>query len=127
VTGYETATRRLDDPEPPTAFICGSVFQARGVYRAIAEHGLRVGPDISVVCHDDGVRGISAEQFVPPLTATATSIRQAGEDLAMMLIDQIEARTSTPRRKILPFDLTLRESVGLAGASGGPTRALRVG
>lgn len=127
VTGYETATRRLDGSEPPTAFICGSVFQARGVYRAIAEHGLRVGSDISVVCHDDGVRGISADQFVPPLTATATSIRQAGEELAMMLIDQIEAGTSPPRRKILPFDLTLRESVGLAATSAEPRRALRAG
>lgn len=119
VTGYETATRRLDGPEPPTAFICGSVFQARGVYRAIAERGLCVSSDISVVCHDDGVRGISADQFVPPLTATATSIRLAGEDLAMMLIDQIEAGTSAPLRKILPFDLTLRGSVGLAATSEG--------
>ncbi|AMJ59735.1 hypothetical protein AXW83_04945 [Bosea sp. PAMC 26642] len=119
VTGYETATRRLDGSEPPTAFICGSVFQARGVYRSIAEHGLRVGLDVSVVCHDDGVRGIGANQFVPPLTATETSIRQAGEDLAMMLIDLIEAKTQTAARKILPFELVLRDSVGLAGTARG--------
>lgn len=125
VTGYETAMRRLDGPEPPTAFLCGSVFQARGVYRAIAEHGLRVGADISVVCHDDGVRGINAGDFVPPLTATATSIRHAGEALAMMLIDLIEGAQPAPLRKILPFDLILRESVGLA--PGGLPKALRAG
>lgn len=113
-TGYETALRRLDDPQRPTAFICGSVFQARGVYRALGERGLKVGVDMSVVCHDDGVRGCSAADFVPPLTATATSIRSAGEQLALILIDLIEQNAPEPVREILPFELVLRDSVALA-------------
>lgn len=113
-TGYETAMRRLGDPERPTAFLCGSVFQARGVYRAIRERGLTIGSDVSVVCHDDGVRGFSAADFVPPLTATATSIRSAGEQLALILIDLIEKKAAEPVRQILPFELILRDSVALA-------------
>lgn len=117
-TGYETAMRRLKDAERPTAFLCGSVFQARGVYRAIAENGLSVGGDVSVVCHDDGVRGCGAADLTPPLTATATSIRGAGEELALILIEMIEGRATQPVRKILPFELILRDSVGLAGPHG---------
>ncbi len=113
-TGYETAMRRLAGPERPTAFLCGSVFQARGVYRALREHGLEVGRDISVVCHDDGVRGVSAADFTPPLTATSTSIRGAGEKLAATLIDLIERKVAEPLRTILPFELILRDSVALA-------------
>lgn len=113
-TGYETATRRLADTQRPTAFLCGSVFQARGVYRAISEHGLTVGADISVVCHDDGVRGCSAADFTPPLTATTTSIRSAGEQLALILIDLIESKVAGETRRILPFELVLRDSVALA-------------
>jgi LacI family transcriptional regulator len=113
-TGYETAMRRLSDAKRPTAFLCGSVFQARGVYRALGEHGLKVGIDVSVVCHDDGVRGFSAADFVPSLTATATSIRSAGEELALILIDLIEGKVPGPIRKIMPFELVLRDSVALA-------------
>ena len=106
--------RRLADADRPTAFLCGSVFQARGVYRALREHGLEVGADISVVCHDDGVRGCSAADFAPPLTATTTSIRGAGEQLATTLIDLIEKKVPEPVRTILPFELILRDSVALA-------------
>lgn len=112
-TGYETAMRRLKGPDAPSAFICGSVFQARGVYRAIAECGMTVARDISVVAHDDVVRGCNPAEFSPPLTATVTPIRHAGEALATMLIDIVERKTAGPARRILPFELILRDSVGL--------------
>ncbi len=113
-TGFETAMRRLAEPQPPTAFLCGSVFQARGVYRALALHGLGVGTDVSVACHDDGVRGCGAADLSPPLTASSTSIRGAGERIALDLIELIEGTASPPVRRILPFELILRASIGLA-------------
>lgn len=115
-TGFVTAMRRLAQGPRPSAFLCGSVFQARGVYRALAQHGLAVGRDVSVACHDDGVRGCSAADLVPALTATVTSIRSAGERLALDLIDLIEQIAPAPVQRILPFDLVLRDSVALAGA-----------
>ena len=116
-TGYETAMRRLGGTTRPTAFICGSVFQARGIYRAVAACRLEVGRDISVVAHDDGVRGCNPAEFSPPLTTTFTPIRSAGEVLARILIDLIEGKVPGPVRSILPFDLILRGSVALAGRS----------
>ncbi len=53
----------------------------------------------------------------PPLTATATSIRGAGEEVALILIDLIERKATAPVQKILPFELVLRNSVGLAKPS----------
>ncbi|MBC8790118.1 MAG: transcriptional regulator [Tagaea sp. CACIAM 22H2] len=113
-TGYETALRHLRGANRPTAFVCGSVFQARGVYRAIAACGLAVGKDVSVVAHDDGVRGVTALELMPPLTATYTPIRKSGELLAATLIDLIEGKRNSPSRTIMPFDLILRGSVQVA-------------
>lgn len=113
-SGYELATELLAKKAPPTAFLCGSVFLAQGVYRAVAERGLRVGQDISVACHDDGLRGIKPAEFDPPLTATYRSVREAGEHLAEILIDAVEASGSgEPTREISEVDLILRQSVGL--------------
>jgi len=113
-TGFETALRHLKGPDRPSAFVCGSVFQARGVYRAVAACGLVVGRDVSVVAHDDGVRSVAALDLVPPLTATLTPIREVGAALAQVLIDLIEDRRGVPVRMVFPFELILRGSVHLA-------------
>lgn len=112
-TGFDTAMQHLRSADRPTAFVCGSVFQARGVYRAAAACGLTVGRDLSVVAHDDGVRGCSATDLTPALTATSTPIRSGGEALAQMLIDLVEGTIEAPASRILPFDLILRQSVHL--------------
>jgi LacI family transcriptional regulator len=113
--GYALAIRALALPERPTAFLCGTVFLARGVYRAAQKLGLKIGRDISVVAHDDGVRGVKASEFDPPLTATQSPIRRAGERAATFLIDQIERQGQAgPRHDLAVSDLVLRDSVGLA-------------
>lgn len=112
--GYDHATALLSLENPPTAFLCGSVFLAQGVYRAVTERGLRVGQDVSVVCHDDGLRGIRPADFDPPLTSTFRSVREAGEHLAEILIDLVEANgNKEPIREIAEVDLILRNSVGV--------------
>jgi LacI family transcriptional regulator len=113
--GHELATRLLSSDDPPTAFLCGSIFLAQGVYRAVAERGLRVGENVSVVCHDDGLRGIKPAEFDPPLTATFRSVREAGEHLAEILIDLVEAGGGDTEsvRVVAAVDLILRGSVGL--------------
>lgn len=112
--GYDLASDLLASESPPTAFLCGSVFLAQGVYRAVTERGLRVGQDVSVVCHDDGLRGIRPADFDPPLTSTFRSVREAGEHLAEILIDLVEANgNKEPIREIAEVDLILRNSVGV--------------
>ncbi len=111
--GVACAARLLSLPEPPTAIICGSIFLAKGVYRAAAEAGLQIGRDLSVVAHDDQLRGISAADFVPALTATQLSVEMAGRRLAEILIDRIEGKLGDdPVGEVSRPDLILRESVG---------------
>ena len=114
-SGYEHAADLLRSDMPPTAFVCGSIFLARGVYRAVHELGLTVPADVSVVCHDDRLRDISPLDFDPPVTCTQSSASSAGHKLAEMLIDLIEAaKVSEPPQFIVPFSLVLHESVALA-------------
>ncbi|MDF3855828.1 substrate-binding domain-containing protein [Paracoccus pantotrophus] len=110
--GLKFGARLLSLPEPPTAIICGSIFLAKGVYRAAAEAGLTIGKDLSVVAHDDQLRGISAADFTPALTATQKSVEMAGRRLAEILIDRIEGRNDTPIGEVGQADLILRGSVG---------------
>jgi len=118
-SGHEHAMRLLAAEEKPTGLVCGSVFLARGVYRAAAELGLRIGEDLSVVCHDDELRSLCATDFSPPLTATQSTISAAGEQLAAILIDLAESKSTEPVRRIVPFDLILRQSAAAAKSTTG--------
>ena len=55
--------RRADAglPERPTAFLCSSILLATGASRAIAEAGLSIPGDISLVAHDDAVAALPAD------------------------------------------------------------------
>jgi LacI family transcriptional regulator len=114
--GYAVAAGLLDASSPPTAFLCGSLFLARGVYRALEEKGLRPGREISVIAHDDQLRSIRAGSFAPQLTATEVPIRHSGERLSEILIDQV-LNSSGPRvalQEIAPVELVVRESIAPA-------------
>jgi LacI family transcriptional regulator len=111
-SGYELASKLFVQPEPPKAIICGSIFLARGVYRAAAEKGLMVGRDISVVSHDDMLRGISASDFMPQITATQYSVEASGRRLAEVLIDMIEGKAGHGTvGEVANVDLVLRGSI----------------
>jgi LacI family transcriptional regulator len=111
-SGYKLTRQMLEGAAPPTAIVCGSIFLAIGVYRAIRDVGLEPGRDVSVVAHDDCVREIRATQFQPPLTATESSIRKAGSRTAEILLDHLsEARESDkPVQEIWPVELMFRGS-----------------
>lgn len=59
----------------PTAFITNSDFTAHAVYTAARRHGLQVGPDVSVVGHDDLP---TSELLDPPLTTLRLDRRALG-------------------------------------------------
>ena len=117
--GRLTTLRLLARPEPPTALICGSIFLARGVYQALRELGREPGRDVSLVAHDDLFRDFRASRFEPPLTATESSVRKAGERVAEILLAQIGsgARTPAPVQEVWPVDLVFRSSAGAAPRS----------
>jgi LacI family transcriptional regulator len=114
--GYACAAELLDGPEPPTAFLVSSIIPAIGVRRAAGERGLRLGRDISVVCHDDVLSYIGNDAATtpdgPPFTATRSSIRQAGRRCAEILIDLIRDPGQPPVQELWETELSLGRSTG---------------
>jgi DNA-binding LacI/PurR family transcriptional regulator len=85
-TGCVEAHRLLDSPEPPTALVCVSDTMAIGVLQALAERGVRPGPEgVGVVGFDDSF----AAQVVPP---GLSSVRQPLEEIAAELVRLLHGR-----------------------------------
>ncbi len=110
--GYEAAMQMLELPQPPTAFLCSSISQALGVRRIAKDRGLTIGKDISLIAHDDRLHEIRAETFDPPLTATQSSIGDAGKRLVALLIAQLTEPTAAFAKEVWPVDLVVRASTG---------------
>lgn len=113
VFGYETARRLLSQDDAPTAIVCSSQISAMGARRAIEERGLVMGKDVSIVTHDDALSYLQNGGDVPIFTATRSSVREAGRQLAQLLLDQI----ANPDR---PLQQTLLEAELMVGTSTGP-------
>lgn len=116
--GYEAARDMLALAAPPTAFICSSVLQAIGAARAIAEAGLSIPGDISLLAHDDGVAALPAEIAAPGLTVLRSSIRLAGRRIAHMAIER--ARGVPAAELVEIWDVPL-----IPGSSTGPVAPAR--
>ncbi|NKX46177.1 substrate-binding domain-containing protein [Roseicyclus persicicus] len=110
--GYLTASAMLDGPEPPTAFLASSVIIAIGIRRAASERGLRLGRDLSVICHDDELSYLNNDVGGPAFTATRSSIRAAGRRCAEILIELIRHPERPPIQELWDTDLTVGQSTG---------------
>jgi LacI family transcriptional regulator len=112
--GYRFARAALSGADMPTAFLCSSILLALGAQRAIAEAGLEVPNDISVIAHDDEMPSFRAEHLHPPMTTTRSSIRAAGARVAEMAIALIEGDQPDGMQEIWPVDLVVRASTAPA-------------
>lgn len=112
--GHASVQNMLAYEEPPTAFVLSSIMQAIGARRAIQEAGLQMGKDISVVAYDDDLSYLSNRQDIPIFTAVRSSIREAGQHVAAMLINQVEAQTGALDSRLLEADLVVGSSTGPA-------------
>lgn len=80
---------------------------AIGAYRALAEAGLRVPDDISVVGFDD----IEAVSYTtPPMTTIRQPLEQIAESALNLLMDILDGNTLKTTRVILQPELIVRES-----------------
>ena len=86
--GYVSALRALSGVlgPAPTAFVCASTLIAVGALRAIADRGLQVPHDISVIAHDDGIPQVRATGFSPTLTVTRSPLTDACAPLAEIIV-----------------------------------------
>src|SRR3989338_5797378 len=78
LSGYRAASRMLDAPNPPTAFLAASMLSGMGVRRAIEGRGLKMGRDVSVIIFDDELSYLRNGEGLPIFTATRSSVRDAG-------------------------------------------------
>ncbi len=119
--GYRVAQEVLNGPTPPTAFVIASILTAIGVRRALADNGLVMGRDVSVVIHDDVLSYLRNGDDIPIFTAARSSVHQAGQLCAQMLLDIIANPSGTWRHRLLESELTIGTSTGPAphSAAGG--------
>jgi LacI family transcriptional regulator len=112
--GYAAASEMLTRDTPPTAFVVASMISAIGVRRAIEERGLTMGRDVSVVSHDDNLSYLQNGADVPIFTATRSSVREAGGEVAEMLIERIADPGKPAKSKLYEAELIMGQSTGPA-------------
>lgn len=111
-TGWQVAQRllALAPGERPTAFMCSSVGEALGVRRACAAAGLLIGRDVALIAHDDRINGMEAETFDPPLSATQSSIGDAGRRVVELCIAMLRTPEAALPVEVWSADLVVRAS-----------------
>ena len=98
------ATRAvLASPDAPTAVITNSDYTAHAVYKAARELGLRIGPGVSVVGHDDLA---TSELLDPPLATIWLNRREMGRALMLRLLGRVP-----PGDYVAPVELIERASL----------------
>jgi len=110
-SGYELASHV--DPTA-TAIFCGNDQIAMGVIHALADHGLRVPEDMSVIGIDDIPESAF---FLPALTTVSQDFSAVGE-LAVELLVAALAGHELPDTTPLPAKLITRASVSAPRSSG---------
>lgn len=105
--GYRLMKMCLSQPHYPSAFFIASDPMAIGAYKAIAEVGLKVGKDISIIGFDD----IYTSQFLTPsLTTIKVYTDFMGETAVDVLVESIESKHEIHKQILIPTKLMIRES-----------------
>lgn len=112
--GFRAAQAFLERRPRPTAFLAGSMLTALGVFRAIRSAGLELGRDVSMIAHDDVFPYLNADNMVPSMSTTRSSIRAAGSRIAELALHLLEGKPVGSIHELWPVELVLRESSGPA-------------
>ncbi|MEE1651415.1 LacI family DNA-binding transcriptional regulator [Brachybacterium sp. J144] len=84
-SGFEASRHLMSLDEPPTAIFCGNDRSALGAYQALAELGLRIPEDVSIVGFDD--QDLLRDFFHPPLTTVRLPFAEMGDRAAALVLD----------------------------------------
>jgi LacI family transcriptional regulator len=115
-SGYELTRALLARSKRPTAIFCGNDRMAMGAYQALAEAGIRVPEDMSIVGYDD------QEDLAAALRPPLTTLRLPYYEMGRWALEQIFAGTvaTLPPRTYVVCPVVSRGSVGppaVVGAS----------
>jgi LacI family transcriptional regulator len=111
--GYEAAELLLTRISEPTAIFLANDMMAIGAIKSLAEHGLRVPEDLSIIGFDDVPM---AQYCAPPLTTVRQPAFEKGALAAQMLIECLEGEECVPQSRTLPVELIVRNSTARARA-----------
>jgi len=90
----------------PTAIMAANDYCAAGIIRGLAEAGVSVPEDISVVGFDDV---LSSRYTTPPLTTMSVPIRRVGEETIRLLVSRVTGiDLSPPSHHHLEVPLVIR-------------------
>jgi len=95
----EPLARLLDLPDPPTALIVPSDWQAIGVYRALAARRRRIPDDLCVIGFDNDP-GV-CHSLTPALSSINYPSEQIGRQAVRLLLNQIREGSAMHRQTIL--------------------------
>jgi LacI family transcriptional regulator len=110
--GAAALSALLDGPDRPTAAIGFNDIVAFGLMLELMRRGIRPGRDFAVTGFDDVAE---AALWMPPLTTVGVDRNAIGEAAARLLLERIDNRDTSPRRKIVEPKLIIRESCGAKG------------
>jgi len=108
----EAVVRALLSDEPDvTALIAPQEHAVVGVLKAAQALGLRIPADLSVI----GTLSESmSELATPPLTTMSFPADEMGGEAALILLDQLAGRRTSPRQVMITPELVVRGSTGAA-------------
>lgn len=107
-TAYRKMVEILEQEENrPTAIFVGNDSMAIGAYRAIAEKGLRVPEDISVVGFNDQP---NARYMMPPLTTVRINSKYIGYAAIDLLVEREQHPREYSKHVLLPTEIKIRRS-----------------
>lgn len=105
-SGYRAARSLLARSPRPTAMVCANDRMAFGVYAALADAGLAIPADVSVIGFDD----VPLASYVrPTLTTVAVPTYEIGQTAMALLLDQFDDRPAGDPR-MLATRLMVRDS-----------------
>lgn len=109
-SGHKLCLQLLEDPEPPTAILCGNDVIALGALNAAAAAQVRVPEELSIVGFDD-LRSSAWETI--GLSTVHQPIARMAEAAARMLVERIErTHEGPPRDEVFSVGLVERGTAG---------------
>lgn len=111
--GYAATQCWLDLPasERPTGIVALNDWMAIGAMRAAQDHGMSIGTDLAIIGFDD----LPMVQYLTPaLSSVRQPVWQAGQLVVDMLCALLEGKPVSNPHALLPPELIIRESSGLA-------------
>jgi len=111
-TGYLLASQALeaDEDDRPTAILCSSILNAKGVMKALEHKKMALGRDVSVIAWEDGVSDID----IPDMSVISAPIGQSGERMGGLMLKLLRGGDGGPYHEMQSAELVLRKSVAKA-------------